>query len=137
MVQERLSPPILAHYTPFQRHYIGINFSPRREYAPHTMSYTTNLTAPIENALRQVLQHDANTLARKTGFVQRQRKLTGSPFAQRMGFDAASNSCPTDTDWTQVAGRRRALIVRVSGCMGMRVKRTGSRLRGRWGWQRG
>ena len=42
------------------------------------MSYTTNLTAPIENALQQVLKHDANTLARETGFVQRQRKLTGS-----------------------------------------------------------
>ena len=67
------------------------------------MSYRTNLATHIENALRQILQHDANTLARKTGFVQ--RKLTGSTFAQRMVFGAASNPCPTDTDWTQAAAR--------------------------------
>ena len=42
------------------------------------MSHRTNLATHIENALRQVLEHDANTLARETGFVQRQRKLTGS-----------------------------------------------------------
>ena len=35
---------------------IGINFSPRRGYTPHTMSYRTNLTAQIENALQQVLE---------------------------------------------------------------------------------
>jgi hypothetical protein len=67
------------------------------------MNHTTNLATHIENALRQVLQHDANTRARETGFVQRQRKLTGSTFARMMVFGAASNSCPTDTDWTQAA----------------------------------
>jgi hypothetical protein len=69
------------------------------------MSHTTNLATQIENALRQVLEHDANTLARETGFVQRQRKLTGSTFAQMMVFGAASNPCPTYTDWTQAAAR--------------------------------
>ena len=93
------------------------------------MSYRTNLATHIENALRQILQHDANTLARETGSVQ--RKLTGSTLAQRMVFGAASNPCPTSTDWTQAAGRRRALIVRVSGGMGMRVRRVGSRRVGR------
>ena len=67
------------------------------------MNHTTNLATHIENALRQVLQHDANTRARETGFVQRQRKLTGSTFARMMVFGAASNPCPTDTDWTQAA----------------------------------
>jgi hypothetical protein len=67
------------------------------------MSHTTNLATHIENTLRQVLEHDANTLARETGFVQRQRKLTGSTFAQMMVFGAASNPCPTYTDWTQAA----------------------------------
>jgi hypothetical protein len=67
------------------------------------MSHTTNLATHIENTLRQVLEHDANTRARETGFVQRQRKRTGSTFAQRMVFGAASNPCPTDTDWTQAA----------------------------------
>jgi hypothetical protein len=95
------------------------------------MNHTTNLATHIENALQQVLQHDANTLARETGFLQRQRKRTGSTFAQRMVFGAASNPCPTSTDWTQAAGRRRALIVRVSGGMGMRVRRVGSRRVGR------
>jgi len=65
------------------------------------MSHTTNLATHIENALRQLLQHNANTRARKTGFVQRQR--TGSTFAQRMGFGAASNPRPTSTDSTQAA----------------------------------
>jgi hypothetical protein len=69
------------------------------------MSHRTNLATQIENALRQVLEHDANTLARETGFVQRQRKLTGSTFAQMMVFGAASNPCPTYTDWTQAAAR--------------------------------
>jgi hypothetical protein len=45
------------------------------------MNCRTNLTTQIENALRQLLEHEAHTLARETGFVQRQRKLTGSPFA--------------------------------------------------------
>jgi hypothetical protein len=67
------------------------------------MNHTTNLATHIENALRQVLQHDANTRARETGFVQRQRKLTGSTFARMMVFGAASNPCPTDTNWTQAA----------------------------------
>jgi hypothetical protein len=82
---------------------IGINFSPRRRYTPHTTSCRTNLTTQIENALRQLLEHEAHTLARETGFVQRQRKLTGSTFAQMMVFGAASNPCPTCTDWTQAA----------------------------------
>jgi hypothetical protein len=50
------------------------------------MSYRTNLTAQIENALQQVLEHEADTRARETGFVQRQRKLTGSTFARLMLF---------------------------------------------------
>jgi hypothetical protein len=64
----------------------------------------------IENALQQILQHDADTLARQTGFVQRQRKLTGSTFAQLMVFGAASNPCPTYTDWTQAAALAGTLI---------------------------
>jgi hypothetical protein len=67
------------------------------------MSYRTNLTAQIENALQQVLEHEADTLARETGFVQRQRKLTGSTFAHLMLCGATSNPCPTYTDWTQAA----------------------------------
>jgi hypothetical protein len=67
------------------------------------MSYRTNLATHIENALRQLLEHEAHTLARETGFFQRQRKLTGSTFAQMMVFGAASNPCPTYTDLTQAA----------------------------------
>ena len=69
------------------------------------MKRITHLATQIENALQQILQHDADTLARETGFVQRQRKLTGSTLTQRMVFGAASNPCPTDTDWTQAAAR--------------------------------
>jgi hypothetical protein len=67
------------------------------------MKHITHLATQIENALQQILQHDADTLARETGFVQRQRKLTGSTFAQMMVFGAASNPCPTYTDWTHAA----------------------------------
>jgi hypothetical protein len=67
------------------------------------MSHTASLAIQIENAFQQVLEHDANTLAQETGFIQRQRKLTGSTFAQMMVFGAASNPCPTYTDWTQAA----------------------------------
>ena len=74
------------------------------------MSYRPNLTARIENALQQVLEHEADTLARETGFVQRQRKLTGSTFAQMMVFGAASNPCPTYTDLTQAAAVAGATI---------------------------
>jgi len=83
---------------------IGINFRTAQKkihstrYEPHN-----HLATHIENTLRQVLQHDANTRARKTGFVQRQHKLTGSTFAQMIVFGAASNPCPTDTKWTQAA----------------------------------
>jgi len=67
------------------------------------MSYRTNLATQIENALRQLLEHEADILARETGFVQRQRKLTGSTFAHLMLYGATSNPCPTYTDWTQAA----------------------------------
>jgi hypothetical protein len=65
------------------------------------MKRITHLATQIENALQQILEHDADTRARETGFVQ--RKLTGSTFAQMMVFGAASNPCPTDTDWTHAA----------------------------------
>jgi hypothetical protein len=65
------------------------------------MKRITHLATQIENALQQILEHDADARARETGFVQ--RKLTGSTFAQMMVFGAASNPCPTDTDWTHAA----------------------------------
>jgi len=74
------------------------------------MSHATRLATQIENALQQIFEHDANTRARETGFVQRQRKHTGSTFAQIMVFGAASNPCPTDTDWTQAAARAGTLL---------------------------
>jgi hypothetical protein len=67
------------------------------------MGHTTNLATQIENTLRQVPEHEADTLARETGFVQRQRKLTGSTFAKLTVFGAASTPYPTYTDWTHAA----------------------------------
>jgi hypothetical protein len=58
------------------------------------MKHITHLATQIENALQQISQHDADTLARETGFVQRQRKLTGSTFAQNDGLRRRQQSLP-------------------------------------------
>jgi hypothetical protein len=43
------------------------------------MKRITHLATQIENALQQILEHDADTLARETGFVQRNSQAAPSP----------------------------------------------------------
>ncbi|GAC1562329.1 MAG: hypothetical protein NVS2B2_26300 [Ktedonobacteraceae bacterium] len=40
----------------------------------------------VQTVMRQVLEEDANRLARETGFLQRQRVLTGALFVQVLVF---------------------------------------------------
>ena len=67
------------------------------------MNQLTNLATQIEQAFQQVLHTDADTLARQTGFIQRQRKLTGADFAQILLTTVLENPLPTCTDWAQTA----------------------------------
>ena len=40
----------------------------------------------LSETLRQILEEEANTLARETGFIRRERTLTGADFAQTLIF---------------------------------------------------
>src|SRR5437667_6051736 len=42
--------------------------------------------AQIENALKQILEEEAAQLARETGFIERERQLSGADFAQILIF---------------------------------------------------
>ena len=42
--------------------------------------------AQIENALKQILEEEAAQLARETGFIERERNLSGADFAQILIF---------------------------------------------------
>ena len=55
------------------------------------MKRITHLATQIENALQQILEHDADALARETGFVQRQRKLIPTAWAKFMKTSATEN----------------------------------------------
>ena len=41
---------------------------------------------PFAETLRQILEKEANELAKETGFMQRERHLTGADFAQTLIF---------------------------------------------------
>ena len=41
---------------------------------------------PFAETLRQILEKEANELAKETGFIQRERTLTGADFAQTLIF---------------------------------------------------
>jgi hypothetical protein len=94
------------------------------------MSYRTNLTTQIENALQQVLEHEADTRARATGFVQRQRKLTGSTFdwldalrchqqslSHLHRLDASRRRCRRDHHPPKLAHFLYALLQHLAACV--------------------
>lgn len=56
----------------------------------------TNLTQLAE-ALQALLTTKADELARRCGFVKRQRKITGSNFAQAVVFTAMADPAPTES----------------------------------------
>lgn len=64
---------------------------------------TTDIVTQIEQNLKQVMGEEANVLARQVGFVQRQRKLSGSGFAQVMVWGALDKPELSYTDLAQDA----------------------------------
>ena len=61
------------------------------------------IATQIEHNIKQVLQEEADTLARQMGFIQRQRKLTGSAFVQVLVWGALDNPTLSYTDLSQDA----------------------------------
>lgn len=60
----------------------------------------------VSETLRQILEEEANTLAKETGFIQRERSITGADFAQTLIFGWLAEPKISLDGLTQVAGRR-------------------------------
>jgi hypothetical protein len=60
----------------------------------------------VRETLRQILEEEANTLAKETGFMQRERIMTGADFAQTLIFGWLAEPAISLDGLTQVAGRR-------------------------------
>ena len=63
-----------------------------------------------EEALKQVLEEQAKKLARETGFLERERKLTGADFVQALAFGWLENADASLDRLTQVAQEREVTI---------------------------
>lgn len=63
-----------------------------------------NIAIQIEQALHSTLGKEADVLAREVRFMQRQRKLTGSAFAQMLVWGSLDQPAPSYTDLAQDAG---------------------------------
>ncbi len=66
--------------------------------------------AQIEENLTQILEQDANRLARETGFIQRERALSGADFVQLLTFGWLHEPQASLDDLTQVAQERDVTI---------------------------
>jgi len=64
----------------------------------------------IADTLREILEEEANALARETGFIQRERAFTGADFAQMLIFGWWEEPEITLDGLTQVAQRREVQI---------------------------
>ena len=60
----------------------------------------------FSETLRQSLEEEANALAKETGFIQRERIITGADFAQTLIFGWLAEPEISLDGLTQVAGRR-------------------------------
>ena len=70
------------------------------------MTSVTQLT----ETLRQILEEEANVLAKESGFIQRERELSGADFAQTLIFGWRASPEITLDGLAQVAGRREVEI---------------------------
>lgn len=66
--------------------------------------------------MRQILEEEANELAKESGFIQRERVLSGADFAQTLIFGWLSEPEITLDGLTQVAGRRDVQITASGLC---------------------
>jgi|SRR6266481_4204372 len=66
--------------------------------------------AQIEENLTQILETDANRLARETGFIQRERAFNGADFVQLLTFGWLHAPQASLDDLTQVAQERDVTI---------------------------
>ena len=66
--------------------------------------------AQIEENLTQILEQDANRLARETGFIQRERAFSGADFVQLVTFGWLHAPQASLDDLTQVAQERDVTI---------------------------
>jgi hypothetical protein len=60
----------------------------------------------VSETLRQILEEEANTLAKATGFMQRERAFSGADFAHTLIFGWLAEPAISLDGLTQVAGRR-------------------------------
>jgi len=61
------------------------------------------MVVQVADAMHRVLEEEANDLARQTGFVKRQRKLSGATFAQATVFGWLADPEATGSDLSQAA----------------------------------
>ena len=69
-----------------------------------------NSVTQVTESVRQILEEEANVLAIKSGFIQRERVLSGADFAQTLIFGWLAEPEITLGGLTQVAGRREVEI---------------------------
>jgi len=62
-----------------------------------------NILSQIADAMQVVLNETADAIARKTGFIKRQRKLKGSDFVKTLVFSWLSNPDATGEEFGQTA----------------------------------
>ena len=65
-----------------------------------------NSVSYVAETLRQMLEEEANTLAWETGFMQRERTISGADFAQTLIFGWLAEPAISLDGLTQLAGRR-------------------------------
>jgi hypothetical protein len=75
-----------------------------------------NSVTQLTETLRQILEEETNTLAKESGFIQRERVLSGADFAQTLIFGWLSEPEITLDGLAQVAGRRGVEITASGLC---------------------
>jgi hypothetical protein len=75
-----------------------------------------NSVTQVTETMRQILEEEANALAKESGFIQRERVLSGADFAQTLIFGWLSEPEITLDGLTQVAGRREVEITASGLC---------------------
>ena len=75
-----------------------------------------NSVTQLTETVRQILEEEANALAKESGFIQRERVLSGADFAQTLIFGWLGEPEITLDGLTQVAGRREVEITASGLC---------------------